>query len=230
MQRSERMREEWHFSAGDVQAGKYKLLIGGLEYAIVIDVGPQGEQAARLVVPPPGDLAVRLQDVESGEQIVLEYIKWACKRPEGVTSGGLEHARPGADGVYRFRAPVGPVNLRIWDANYAFSNKIIDVQPGQNDHTVQMTRSCGLAFELREGDHLVPWPDGVDATVEAIEGKGRSTSRHWGASRIRMGVSEPGLYRLEITDIPGYEPIPDQEVRIWAGEFTELLIELIPRR
>ena len=54
----------------------------------------------------------------------------------------------------------------------------------------------------------------------------------WGieSKGYRVTVSDPGTYRVEFADFPGYFPVPPREVEVVPGGYVRVEVELTPQR
>jgi hypothetical protein len=221
----------YHWAASAVQPGRYDVELRQLAYHTVLSVPPEGERDARVVVPPPCEVLVRCVDDATGEEVTSEQVTWYCAIPDGVKGWSNESAKWDADlRRFRFRCPQGEIRLGVISQAYAQASEPVQVHAGPNEVPLRLERMTSLAVRLRDGEIEIPWEAGL--TPELVPAEGQQAFRSWSSSggQITLHEKEPGLYRLEIPAIPGYEPMPDTEVRLERGKTREHVVQLVRKR
>jgi hypothetical protein len=220
----------YRWSAGKVPPGKYVATIHAVEMQFPVDVPPEGNEEVRLEIGEPADVSVHLVD-ESGADAEVKSVHWYGERAPGKTGGGLESATyDPATRTYQFRAPAGRVVIHIWDRRFRFINETIDLDPGPNEHTIHLERSCGIILSLRDGDAKVKWPEYRYPSVESLGAEGAEAGSGDDPSGYYMAVSAPGRYRVKVPEVDGYEPVPAFEIDVAKGEFVTRNVALQRRR
>lgn len=105
------------WSAGLVEPGRHFLTVEPWRWVQAVDVGPRGTTEARLVVPPPCDVEVRLVDAVTGDVIADENeIYWCVKSEQGIPAllCNVEAQACMRRGIYRFQAPPGTLVVWLW--------------------------------------------------------------------------------------------------------------------
>ena len=221
----------WAWRLPDVQPGRWLLGTFRPDHSIVVTVGPAGREDVRLDVPPPGRVELTLLDASTGLAADVHRVNWFAERPPGVTGGGLAPAERDPDtGLFVFDPPQGTVVVHIWDPGYTFIQESLEVGRGVTRHTTELTRSCGLAVSLRDGDTLIPWDSSWDYPQLERDGKramNRSMSQAQGV--LRLGIDQPGTWSVSLPEIPGYEPAAALTVEVPPGEFAPVEFELVRR-
>jgi len=218
------------WTAGDVLPGRYELALGQLEYSISFEVGPGGRSDVRFEVPPPGTVSVEVVDTDTGERAEIEHISWACRRPQWVTTGGLENVGPDPEtGRFEFRAPQCEIMVSTTGGGYGWANASVDVGPGTNEVRLEVRRTIAITLCLRDGETPVPWPSDFRLRPEALDGgAGRGVTWTTRNGRRSVDVDLPGRYCFEMPAIAGYEAIPPQVVEVLAGQRTlEHVVQLV---
>ena len=212
----------WH-SPG-AQPGRYSVQLRELTFTVEIEVGEGGLSDARIEVPSPAEVRVRCVDAGTGSDVTDGELSWNCVRQVG---GTCNSARWDAElDRWTFRAPIGEIVLDPSVPGYDFQWQTVRVEPGINDFVLRLVRSTGLTPILMDGKDEIAWDDDAMLTLVAAEGQQDSLSSSSGGGRITLFKREPGLYRLKVPDIPGYEPVPEALVHLEKGVIQEYVIEL----
>ena len=95
---------------------------------------------------------------------------------------------------------------------------------------LHLRKFCSLKPILRDGDTVIPLGDDLQFGLEPAEGQSSFDSRSWGGGVITLHRVEPGRYTLKFPPIPGFEPIPDQTVRLETGVVAECVVQLVRTR
>ena len=228
----------WRFDADDVQEGLYQLEVVSEEcllsdppatllYTTVREVSARAESELRVVVPPPALVTLRVVD-EKGVLVDVSDVNFNTKRPP-ESSGGrlLSPTRTSEAGVYRFAAPVGDVEIAVWDDGFAFVHEEIRLHPGQNDVALEVQRSCGVLLTIFEGETQLPWPDSWDPDLTEVDGTGGANSWSYPtAAQQQLTVDHPGLYEISIDGLLGYEIVSERQVKVEAGTVHPVVIRL----
>jgi hypothetical protein len=216
------------WTAPDAPSGRYEVELEALAYAALIELPDGGTMKAQVVVPSPCDVAVRCIDADTGAVATGVELHWCAEIP-GVRGRRDRVADWDADGeLWRFRAPVGGVVLGVYGGAYDPAPAAHAVQPGRNEIVLRLSRVCELFPVLRCDGTAIPWDDDFGLpTLEPLEGQAPGqTLTYIGDDMGVMIRGEPGLYRLVVPPIDGYEPVPDEDVRLAPGEAAEQVIEL----
>ena len=223
--------ETYAWDLGLVQVGSYKLTFSAAEYAITIDVGPAGRNDVVLEVPPPAVVTLFVKDQRTGEPADIDRLLWNCKRPPGVTGGGLEHAdRDPTTSAYLLRVPQGTeIEVMNTDFSYEPISTSFTAEDGL-ELTLETRRISAVQVELRDGDTTVPWPPDDYGNAEHLDGDGAMGIRGRQGSGLRFTVTEPGRYRVQIPTLPGFEAHDPVVVDVAEGETLEVVIPLTRAR
>lgn len=220
--------DTWAFAFPTVQPGRYKLLVPELCFSIAVVVPPGGLTEVVFAAPPPTHVAVRAVEAGSGRDAEILTLHWYAVRPEGVSGGGLESVqRDPESGLFEFTAPQTAIVLHCWQQRYRFVNETVELHDGRNEITLEFSPSCGLVLSILDGESRLPWDSAWMLEPLAAEGPGAATGWTQDGKTLRIMLSEPGLYRFEMPVVPGYEPLPPQEVWVGEGEFVEHPMQLV---
>jgi hypothetical protein len=216
---------EW--TRGDLQVGRYELGIYKPPASTAIELPRGGRTDFRLELAPPAELAVRVVDDITSDDITIERVVWNPKRPDGVNGGGLESAE--FDAVTRrfiIRAPQGEIAVSAWGAEFAHTTDIVTLLPGHQEHTLRLRRASLVEIVLRDGELVLPFQQEWRASVETEDGKPVNMSGTMSVNLRRVGLPSAGRYRFKLPAINGYEPIPDQMVDAIEGKTVRLEVPL----
>jgi len=216
------------WKAPDVQPGRYEVELSKLSFSVGLDVPEQGIVDARIELPPPTWVDVRCVDDATGLEIEDAMVSWHYKLPEGVSGWGSENAkRDQARDCFRIRAPVGTLLVQGSAKSFARKHVDFDAGPGTNELELRLEKLCGLTPLLRDGETLIPWGTDMRPELEPAEGQAPYNSWSHGQGAITLQRIDPGMYTLKVPPIPGFEPVPDQLVRLEKGVVVEHVIQLV---
>ncbi len=217
---------EWSFPK--LQVGRHEWTISKPAFGVAIDVPPTGLENHEIVVPPPGELLVRVVDARTDLDVETESLHWYPRRPEGSTGGSLEAAKRDPElGAYRIVAPATWIELHLWDWKYLAKTESVDLSPGRVELTLRMEPAHTLEIHLKEGDTPVPFPEGFYGQPEpALGGSGRVTLTQFGRFERRFQLTEPGRWTFQAPPVPGYRPPALATIDVRADGPTKHEIEL----
>jgi hypothetical protein len=215
----------WSWSAAGLQTGRYQIWMMELEWGVVVNLPETGLTDVHLELPLPAQVRVTTSDADTGLPVEVDEVLWYCRWPEGVNGSGLEDAKRAARDLWTLRAPRTTVVLHVWDPQFEFVEQEVDLTAGDADVSLSLRRACGLVLSLLDGTTVLPWTDEFAAEFEPVDHDGRATWSGRGPN-LRQGVSAPGLYRVQVTAIPGYLPIEPFELQIPAGQWLEHTVKL----
>lgn len=220
------VRRDW--DAGEVEPGRYVVALNGYCKPEYIDLAAGEDHHSEIELEPPARVRVRTVDASSGEAVEIRNLSWSV----GSTwmTGGMKHETlTSGSGEIEFCAPVGSITLMIWGDEAHDANEIFEITAGLNELTLEVTAVYTVTIELIDGTTVVPNPDAWLERTEVLEGTGILVSQSSGPS-IEVAVSAPGLYRFTLPQVPGYKPVPPQEVRVGPDRATTHRVMLEPLR
>jgi len=228
MERDEEQPEIWRWRLEEAQPGRYELQLFPIQHRISLEVGPAGREDIVIEVPPPGEVRVRVVDAATGLEAAVDRVMWSGTRPRWVRSSTMTGAEWNAGARHwEFRAPQGEVIVGADGGGYYGMDEVVQVGPEPVEVTLTVDRDWRIELRLTDGSTPIPWPPGVQ--VEILADPNGEPGLAWGGDSLvyEILVEEPGTYRLAVPDIPGYEPIPEQEVYVGESGLAELEIELV---
>ncbi len=102
---------------------------------------------------------------------------------------------------------------------------------GENHVTIRLPANYHLIVGLREGDNRVAWsPEWMDLVkLESIDGAltSGSDSMNESTGLWSFHVPAPGLYRLTIDKLPGYQEVSPVDFNIGGARTVERTIQLV---
>ena len=211
-----------------MQPGSYRLTAVPLPHAMVVEVGAEGLVDARIEVPPPAKVVVRIFG-ESGDDEPTDSILW--ERPPLRMWGAWTNSvytvfRNAESDAFEFLAPLGRIWIQLDSDAHVTRTKRVDVIPGVNEVEISSGRGCGITVKLKDGETILPFDDDYSVTLDALDGNGWSTGWRSSFGKRSYVLSAPGFYRVSVSDIEGYLPIPSREVRVEAGKLAECVFTL----
>lgn len=218
----------YRWSTRGVQPGRYEVNLQEPGFTVLLAVGSRGLEDARIEVPPPCEILVRCIEEDTTLEVADEEVSWHCTVPEGVPGSSR------GDAVWdetmrhwRIRAPQGATIVGAGgDTTYCLTSHTIEAGAGTSRVLLRLSRTTGLRLILRDGSTELPWTDGMDAALDPAEGQQDYSSRQRGTGTLMLLKKEPGRYELRVSDIPGYESVPAQNVLLEKGVVKEHVIEL----
>jgi hypothetical protein len=220
----------WEWSMPGVQAGRWSVSLPRLGLGLAVDVPAQGRTDVEIAVPDPVEVAVELRERGSERPVPDARLGWMPPRSWCDVGGMLFDSEARSPGSVSFRAPAGPVELWCFAERHRFVRETIEARAPRTEHVLRLDPACGFVLRLRHGTTLLSWPFSFGYEIEAgqVDGAGRAKLGDQDANEIeaRFVATAPGRYRLELPRIPGYTPIPPQEILVPPEGFVRLDVEL----
>ena len=113
------------------------------------------------------------------------------------------------------------IEISSWGQGYRGARLRLAVGPGITEAVLDVEKSCGIYLRIFDGDTPIPWNRDWKTELEAVAGDGRPVSWTNDGKGRRIFVSEPGFYRLRLSKIKGFRPVPDEEIRFEVGEILQ---------
>jgi hypothetical protein len=225
-------RAVWPWSVeGGVQPGRWSIDVPAVGVGLALDVPTGGLADLELAIPDPIELTVTTIEAVSDRPVPDAQLMWMPPRTWSDVGGQLIAAEPSGPGRFRLVVPEGPIELWCFSARHRFLRHVIEARLPVLEHTLSLEPACGFRLRLRDGTTLVPWPVSfgyqVDSQQIGGDGEGWIQDQDAHETETRFVVTAPGRYRLALPEIPGYAPIPVQEVEVPAGRFVQLDVELV---
>lgn len=223
----------FQFDAGPATPGPYQVTINEIGYRGTLVLGPNGTTRARIVVPEPGALTVRVVDATTGEDAGAAWISWHMV----LLDHGGSH-RPTRVNVnpktkrFHLRVPSGRIALSADSESFSEAvGTVVDVPPGGSvEHTLRVTRSGSFLLVLREGKARVPFDWDWNVDVTGLDGE--SEAYMWGENDKgqQVWVDKPGRYKLAFPLQEGFEKVPDLFIDVAVGKVETHTVQLRRKR
>ena len=105
------------------------------------------------------------------------------------------------------------------------------VGPDTTEVTLRLVRTGGFVeITVQDGDAAVPWDSNWKVALEPVGGEGEIAGTSYSDHGCTFELSHEGLYRVTFPTLPGFEPVPSQEVRLRWKQVTKLVIRLCRSR
>ncbi|MBL8730870.1 MAG: hypothetical protein JNN13_00690 [Planctomycetes bacterium] len=212
----------WH--AGELPPGSYRCSVAGAAWQSEFELGPNGDEQIAVVVPDPCRVRVRCIDTDSGAQVPPGNwgLRWRAAATETGAALGSAAARQGADGTFELLAPPGAIELDAQPHGYQWTHLRVAVQPPGNEVVMLMRRECGLLIDVVDDatGRSLPFRPAFALT----DASGRPMVSYTGPDRL--ATREPGEFRLQVAEVPGYRPPPPRTVTVTAGQWTRVEVRL----
>lgn len=231
LERSKADDEFYAWSFGEVETGRYMVTFAQLELDTFVQLGPEGRTDLHIEIAPPCEVTIRVVAEETGNETQFEDLAWYCERPPESTGGTLAAVRRDpATHALVLRGPRQVVHFQGWDDRYERLDERVDLSTCPDIVVLRVKRPIAASIVLRDGDVVTPLPDEARVSAEAIEGDGRLTAWKQPSSGLLLQFDRSGRYRLHLPDVPGFEPVPPQEINVARGTPTEVVIALVRKR
>ncbi|HEX5111070.1 MAG TPA: hypothetical protein VFV95_21610, partial [Vicinamibacterales bacterium] len=183
-------------------------------------------------VPEPCDFRLRVLDDETGKVFPIAAQRgwppiWELDGHERGDASP-EHLELQGDGSYAGQAPAGTIWIYVHADGYEASRSQHEIVRGTNEFVVSVARECGVELTLQDGEAVVPWPDGLVATL--ADSSGHAINRYRDDANPRVAAREPGELTLKIPDVAGFEPIAPRTVHVAHASWTQVAIALQRKR
>ena len=217
----------WYWGPISMKQGTYGILVLPIGYGDVFEVGEEGLLDVYIELPAPVDITVQAMLADGSGIATPSLIRWAPVHPPGVPGAGAVPVGPGDNGYFEFQVPIGAVMLSCSDVAYHPKHQIEQVTiGGDNSFTMLLEPAMGMHLYLEEQGTSVPWDLSWHPTIQAQGHDGTVVTRGRTGVGYRILVSEPGLYEVDIGQLPGFLPVEPFPVNILASEVIEIVVEI----
>lgn len=214
----------FQFRARRLVAGEYLARVVPFGWCEVLELSAK-DGRTHVNVPPPCEVVLRFRDADGGEPVVPRNVSWTM--PAAETDHALDLLSPDDDGAFRFTAPAATILVRWAHEGWTKDEREIECEAPRTVVTLPMRREAGCELYLFEdGEARTPWPFGLLPELEALDAGGAPAYLRGN----RYAVRAPGRYRIALPALPGFEPVPPQDVVVGAGEWTRVEFRLRRRR
>ena len=220
----------WEWTLEGAQPGKWSVELPKLGVGLPVDLTLQASTDVELVVPDPVELSVELRERGTDLPVPDGHPAWIPARPWTDVGGALKEAEMVGLGRFTARVPAGPIELWCFSDRHRFVREELALAPPRVERVVRLDPACGFLLRVRHGTTLLPWPLAFGYPCEAtrVDGEGEAwlTDQDENELEARFTASAPGRYRLALPLIPGYAPIPPQEIVVPSEGFVRYDVEL----
>ncbi len=142
--------ERYRWSLENVLAGTYKVVVAPMGVIVPVTVSEAGEGNLDIVVPPPAEVAVTVREGGTGALLDATQVQLRVMN-ESPGPGGFSPVRPGADGRFHLRVPVGRMQLSVDMEGYDWEVVQREVRHGSNALDIALSPVCGMTFVFKDG-------------------------------------------------------------------------------
>lgn len=221
-----------------VAPGRWELVVTPYEVSHFVDVSQTGVGDVVVRVPELTDVLVRVVEDRSGRPADvgrIGFTTFARMSARGMGVMGLQavDAEKGEVGLFRFRAPVGGIEVHFHDDWVVRRQHRFDVRGPSVERELRVRRAARARLRLVADEKTVPFR--VQYTVVATRLSDGERVHGSVISSIENGIAvvkadDPGRYRLEVQAPDGFvEPAP-VEVEMRLDELETYEIPLMRRR
>jgi hypothetical protein len=216
--------DTWKWSAGDVLPGHYLLRLEPLGCWSAVEVGPSGRTDVEILVPPSGLVSVEVVERETLRPAEVEALEWSGR----FGPSNRVEANPPASRI-EFRAPQGEIDIGLSSDAFRGHKEDIRVGSGRTEVRLEVARFSRVTLDLRDGETSVRWEGLWTLEAHYLEDETTRPIPSVGISNTHplFLLERPGRYRFVIPDIPGFAPIPPQDLTVIPGTSIDHVIQLV---
>lgn len=179
-------------------------------------------------VGPPCTVQVTVLDGDTGEVADLQRISWGIVDPKtGYPSSRSSVPRAEGETYFEFRAPRGEISVGSLANGYTSMDATVEIEEGLNSFEFTLLQECPLNVAYMDDGVSIPAPLHLEHTFEHVGGEGKVLYYSSHKAEFQTAFDLPGEYRMDVSDIDGYEPIPTQTVTVKRGEPTRHVVQLV---
>ncbi len=218
---------------GAVTPGPSVIVVDPLQLAFDVDVPRASRHEVSIELPPLGILRVRVTSARTGEPIPDALVEWSPARDPGLSPWQLQRAeRDARSATSTVLSPVGPLDLHVRAPGHATADRREAVSAALREIDLALEPLPSFRVTLRDGAATVPfaWGRTRVRVVPAGDTREAEVQIETEGGRFTVFVPRPGLHRLEIEPLEGFEPIAPRDVLVEAGARAEVEIPLLRSR
>lgn len=215
---------EYSWRISQLSCGTYQVFVRGPNYRTVLTIPAGGVKNARIVVPEPATIELRVVDRDGKEPSPDDSLPvWRHVADSGANRFASTKASLQTDGSYRIVTPAGKVHVQWHPEGYGRASREFLVGPGTHQVQLEIERECGFEIVWKEGSIRIPWPLLTALTIRNASGE---LVPHR-VAESRVITEESGALTLSIPPIAGYLPIPDLNVFVDPGGWAKAEVQLV---
>lgn len=213
----------YHWKFVNIESATYCFRVFEFDLSVERTVDPKGSEGVRLVAPNCGDVALRIVDAESGAPVDASSVEWCSDAGPGIYGRVYYLQQSERSQLLEGRVPIGrgavgdlggPVLI---GDGFLVEEEPFEIHAGRNEFTLHARRTPRIQLALSFEGWRVPWTSDVRCDVMPVDHDGELVGEGGGDTHT-LHVSRPGRYRIEISTIVGFDPIPAFEVEFAAGK------------
>lgn len=218
----------YRFRRLNVGPGRYELHVHPFAHREWLDIGPNGLPNAVVQLGVPRRIQLRCVEAGSGRSLGTDEVSVTWKAEDGGVSQlgrfGFAHWDE-ALGCWYLMVPDEPVVVE--GVGMAFlSNRIrVGAELPSSEVLLEVRPACELRIVLRDRGVTVRWETGFPSLFP-LEGQPDYRSEGFREGNPLLRKQAPGLYRLELPTIPGFQPVSATVIELDVG-VREHVVELV---
>lgn len=216
------------WKAGKVSPGVYLISVDPFQWSQRIElVAPREIQ---LEVPEILRVEVRVTDSDSQASLPETSVVWARAKPASARVTYPQSATYDESArCFVLLAPAGRASIDFDEPDHERISKLFEVSRGMPPLDIALRRLPSFTLTLRDGEVNVPFSWAIHAEIVPEGHAGEALRRDTPGALAKFVVSEPGLYRIHIPRVDGFEEVPDRVERFDFGVPRAIEIPLVRR-
>ncbi len=216
----------WTFDHGELPMGTYAFRIR--EYTSTFHLGFDGNTNARIEVPRPATIEVRVVDKQTRVSLENPKLEWTFVGPNWSALGDIAEYMPwhSDEQQFRFRCLVGQVKLHPYSPGWEIEERTVQVHPGHNTFTLEAKRETAILVQCYMDDKL--FYSSSDKNWICAPLNGEAESRIWSRrGETEIVVSHAGPYYITPPQIHGYKPVAPFTVAARQGKIIKHRLDYV---
>ncbi len=218
--------EMWAFDHDKMPMGTYAFRIR--EYTSTFHLGFGGDTNARIKVPGPATVIVRVVDEQTHLSLEKPKLEWTFVGPSWNSWGGVVEFMPwnSDEKQFRFRCLVGQVDLHPSSPNWEIEDRTVQIHPGHNTFTLEAKRETAILVQYYVDDKLFYSSGDKEWLCTPLSGE--AESKTWSRrGETKIVVSRPGPYCITPPHIHGYKPVAPFTIAARQGKIIKHRLDYV---
>ena len=205
----------------EVTQGTYTVSLPGRWAEQTIEVGPDG---ASFELEHPRLAAIKVLSIDGATGEPLPLRRLGYRRSADSGQGWIFGAPESTE--FDLKLPYGSIVFLTPSEGVNWAEDVVDIHSANQTVELRSRPRAGFRLQLLDGE--TPVPPGASTKVRVITSLGTREFYGYHTGDAWYVIDRPGLIRVEMDAVPGYRPIPAQELLVtWEGP-NELVIPLLP--